>query len=87
MPRVWHENFAEVYPFADWRFFCVLRELIFTIRPILFFLPGIFCDFGKVPSTVSNDNIFVFVEYVQYAYPVIHRSLYTVLFLNEWGKF
>ena len=70
----------------NWRFFCVLRELIFTIRPILFFLPGIFCDFGKVPSTVSIDNIFVFVEYVKYTYPVIHRSLYTVLFLNEWAS-
>ena len=38
LPRLRHENFAGVYLFADWRFFCVLRQLIFTIRPILLFL-------------------------------------------------
>ena len=45
--------------------FCVLRELIFTIRTDWFFLLGIdFGDFRKYPVP-SIDNIFVFIEYVQ----------------------
>ena len=53
------------------RYFFVLRQLIFTIRPILLFLLEInfFCDFKKVSSTVSIDNIFRFVKYVQYLLP------------------
>ena len=40
------------FVFADWRFFCVLRELIFVIRTNWFFLLGInICDFQKVPGT------------------------------------
>ena len=47
---------------------CVLRELIFAIRTDWFFLLGInICDFQKVPMPApSIDNIFVFIEYVQY---------------------
>ena len=56
---------------ARWRYFFVLRQLIFTIRPILLFLLEIvFFDFKKVPSTVSIDNIFRFVKYVQYLLPL-----------------
>ena len=52
--RVEHflETFLREFVFADWRFFCVLRELIFVIRTNWFFLLGInFCDFQKVPGT------------------------------------
>ena len=36
------------FVFADWRFFCVLRELIFVIRTNWFFSLGInICDFQK----------------------------------------
>ena len=49
----------------NWRFFCVLRELIFTIRTDwLFLLRLIFAIFRKYPVP-SIDNVFVFIEYVQ----------------------
>ena len=61
---VWHEIFAGVY-FCTLAIFCVLRELIFAIKTNCCFL--ICTIFGKyvVPSI---DNIFVFIEYVQYKY-------------------
>ena len=48
--------------------FCVLRELIFCDD--WFFLLGInFRDFHKVCMPIpSTDNVFVFIEYVQYKY-------------------
>ena len=45
--------------------FCVLRELIFTIRTDWFFLLRlIFAIYRKYPVP-STDNVFVFIEYVQ----------------------
>ena len=46
--------------------FCVLRELAFPIRTDCFFLLGInICAFRKFPGQII-DNIFVFIEYVQW---------------------
>ena len=59
-------KFLREFIFADLAIFCVFRELSFAIRTDWFFLLGInFCDFQK---ELSIDNIFVFVEYVQYKY-------------------
>ena len=45
-------KFLREFVFADWRFFCLLRELIFVIRTNWFFLLGInICDSQKVPGT------------------------------------
>ena len=58
-------KFLLEFIFANCRFFCVLRELIFAIRADWFFLLGInLCDFQKVPSTQHLIS-FVFIEYVQ----------------------
>ena len=83
-------KFLREFTFADWWFFCVLRELIFAIRTDWCFLLGInFGDFQKVPST-SIGNIFVFIEYVQEKfiyfqsinqYFVVHR-----FFFSEWKR-
>ena len=40
-------KFLREFIFADWRFFCVLRELIFAIRTDWFFLLGINAIFRK----------------------------------------
>ena len=58
-------KFLREFIFADWRFFCVLRELVFAIRTDWFFLLRInFHVFQEAPVP-SIDNIFVFIEYVQ----------------------
>ena len=58
-------KFLQEFVLADWQFFCVLRELIFSIRTDWFFLLGInFAIFREYPTS-SIDNIFVFIEYVQ----------------------
>ena len=45
-------KFLREFVFADWRFFCLLRELIFVIRTNWFFSLGInICDSQKVPGT------------------------------------
>ena len=42
-------KFLLEFNFADWRFLCVLRELIFAIGKDWLFLLGInFCDFLEV---------------------------------------
>ena len=42
-------KFLREFNFADWRSFCVLRELIFANGRNCFFLLGInFCDFQEV---------------------------------------
>ena len=54
--------------FCGLAIFGVLRELFFAIRTDWFFLLGInFCDFQKIPIP-SIDNMFVFIEYVQWNY-------------------
>ena len=72
---VWHEIFAGGY-FCGLTIFCVLRELIFPI-------------FRRYPVP-SIDDIFLFIEYVQWAYIFSNKknsiSLHTVLFLNERDK-
>ena len=61
----WHENFVGVY-FCGLAMFYVLRELIFAIRTDWFSCwELIFAIFRKYP-VLSIDNIFVFIEYVQY---------------------
>ena len=61
-------KFLQEFILADWQFFCVLRELIFSIRTDWFFLLGInFAIFREYPTS-SIDNIFVFIEYVQQKY-------------------
>ena len=84
-------KFLREFTFADWWFFCVLRELIFAIRTDWCFLLGInFGDFQKVPST-SIGNIFVFIEYVQEKF-IYFQSInqyfvvYRFFFLNERDK-
>ena len=84
-------KFLREFTFADWWFFCVLRDLIFAIRTDWCFLLGInFGDFQKVPST-SIDNIFVFIEYVQEKFiyfQTINQYFveYRFFFLNERDK-
>ena len=59
------KKFLREFIFADWRFVCVLRELIFAIRTDWFFLLGNnFCDFQKVLSPLL-DNIFVLLRATQ----------------------
>ena len=61
------------FNFADWRFFCVLRELIFAIRTNWFFFWELFFSiFRKYPVPRENDLlvpsidiIFVFIKYMQ----------------------
>ena len=79
-----HENFAGVYLFANWRFFGVLRELIFTNRLILFFLLGNFCGFQKRSALRSALIIFscLLSHDVQYAYPV-YSSFIVYRFVSE----
>ena len=79
-------------------FLCYAVTNFFVIRTDWFFSLGInFCDFQKVSSTRSIDNISFllsimcnrntfFQTVLQYAYPITSNSLYTVLFLNEGGK-
>ena len=56
------KKFLREFIFADWLFFCVLRELIFAIRTDWFILLGNnFCDFQKVLSP-QLDNIFVLLS-------------------------
>ena len=53
-------KFLRELNFADRRFFCILRELIFAIVIDWFSLLGInFCDFQEVAFNLSY-NIFVF---------------------------
>ena len=67
-------KFLREFIFSNWRFFCVLRELIFAIKTLRQELTEIgysswkliFLRFLESPDPVpSFDNIFVFVKYVQ----------------------
>ena len=83
-------KYLREFTFADWWFFCVLRELIFAIRTDWFFLLRInFGDFQKVPST-SIGNIFVFIEYVQekFIYFQTINQYFVVyrFFFSEWKR-
>ena len=69
--------FAGVY-FCGLAIFCVFRELIFAIRTDWFFCRKlIFTIFRKYPVP-SIDNIFVFIEYVQWKY-ILTYSLVEIL--------
>ena len=69
--------FAGVY-FCGLAIFCVFRELIFAIRTDCFFCRKlIFTIFRKYPVP-SIDNIFVFIEYVQWKY-ILTYSLVEIL--------
>ena len=59
IPVPYGMKFLWEFIFADWRIFCVLRELIFAIRTDWFFSLGkIFAIFRKYPVP-SIDNIIV----------------------------
>ena len=66
-------KFLREFIFADSRFFCVLRELIFAI-------------FRKYPVP-SIDNIFVFVRYVQQKYILQYYGMRMMQVVIEQARF